>query len=89
MDLPADDPEARAFISAEPLVTPAGQQIDQVTGANAAPGTKKVFFGAIYAGGEPGSTVSWQVGSMSNAVSSETFTFEIPAIDAFQPLTFN
>jgi hypothetical protein len=86
MDVPADYPDDEAYIDAGALLTPAGKQIDQYIAASGIPGAKSVIFTVSYVGGEPGSTLRWKVGS--NSLDYETFTFEIPSIDAFQPLTF-
>ncbi|MDR2974620.1 MAG: hypothetical protein LBV00_07880 [Propionibacteriaceae bacterium] len=87
MDVPTDYPDEEAYIDAGALLTPAGKQIDQFVAASGIPGAKSVIFTVRYVGGEPGSTVRWKVGS--NSLDYETFTFEIPNLDAFRPLTFD
>lgn len=86
MDVPSKYRADAANISPGPMLTPKGKQINKYTTTDGVPGAKHVVITEYYAGGEPGSTVRWDVGS--NERGYKTLKYGIPKIDAFQPINF-
>jgi hypothetical protein len=86
MDVPADYAAEQANITPGPILTPAGRQIDQGVTQTGLPGAKGVGISVYYAGGEPGSTLRWDVGS--NELGYETVVYDVPPRDDFMPINF-
>lgn len=86
-DVPSDYPADDAGFSTGPLLTPEGRQIELAWGADGVPGAKNVGFSTYYAGGTPGSTLRWNMGS--NETEWRTLKYEVPPADKFLPLTFS
>lgn len=86
-DVPADYEGDAAGLTPGPLLTPAGRQIDQASITEGVPGAKNVVMSAYYPGGEPGSTLRWEIGS--NEGEWEPLQYEVPDSDGFLPLNFD
>jgi hypothetical protein len=85
-DVPEDYDGDTAGLTPGPLLTPAGRQINQATITDGVPGAKNVVASAYYPGGEPGSTLRWEIGS--NEREWKPLQYEIPASSSFLPLNF-
>lgn len=86
MDVPRKYPAEEAGLAPGPLLTPKGRQIDNFTIATGLPGAKNVHIAAHYPGGEPGSTLRWDVGS--NERGYRTVKWTVPKRSEFLPLNF-
>lgn len=86
-DVPDDYEADDASLSPGPLLTPSGRQIGKATTTSGVPGAKNVVMVEIYAGGVPGSTLRWDVGS--NAREWKTLKYEVPGADGFLPINFS
>lgn len=87
MDVPASYRAETAGLAPGAMLTPNGRQIDKATITDGVPGAKHVVIAEFYAGGTPGSTVRWEVGS--NEQDWKTIKYRIPQIQAFRPISFS
>lgn len=86
-DVPAKYRAEEAGIAPGPMLTKKGRQIDRGTIELAVPGAKGVGIAEFYPGGEPGSTLRWDVGS--NELGYKTLKYKIPKKSEFLPLNFS
>ena len=86
-DVPKDYDADDANLSPGPLLTPEGLQITSGFTTSGVPGAKDVVMRYFYGGGVPGSTLRWNVGS--NEQGRETYTYEVPEVESFRPISFD
>ena len=85
-DVPADYEGDAAGLTPGPLLTPAGRQIDRAFVTEGVPGAKNVVMSTYYPGGEPGSTLRWEIGS--NEREWKDLQYEVPDVSSFMPINF-
>ena len=92
MDVPTDFPANDASLSTGPLLTPQGRQIELFYVQDGVPGAKNIVLSVSYPGGEPGSTVRWEVIGYSDTpdkyVPPQQMQYTIPTIESFLPINF-
>lgn len=87
MNVPSSYRAEEAGLAPGPLLNPDGRQIEKATVTDGVPGAKHVTIAEFYAGGTPGSTLRWDVGS--NEQGWKTMKYRIPKLDAFLPINFS
>ena len=87
MDVPFSYRADEAGLAPGPLLNPDGRQIDKATVTDGVPGAKHVTISEFYAGGKPGSTLRWEIGS--NEQDWKTLKYQVPKLDAFKPINFS